>query len=206
MVARAIALAVLVCASAASATEGEGRVTVEAGWRFTPNDFFYGSAEKAGFPRERGSIGGPQVAGSFGYFAKDAIEVSIDLLAGAEQLHLVDRPAFTSITYGALVGARFHLTLFEPVTLYFGVQGGPTLVNLSGGNIEVTEELVSAFQGSVGVGVRLTPEFGVSLEYRYLLARGYVPGIGGVNGGGSWFGIGFTWYVAGQGARPDPRM
>jgi len=205
MVVRSLALAALVAASAASAAEGEGRVTIEAGWRWTPNDYFYASAAKANFPRERDSLGGPQLVGSFGYFAKDSLEVSIDLLAGGEQLHLVDRPAFTSFTYGAVAGVRYHLTWFDPVTLYLGVQGGPMLVNLSGGNIEVTEELLTAFQGSAGLGVQLTPEFGLALEYRYLLARGFVPGIGGVNGGGSWVGIGFTWHVSGQGARLDAR-
>jgi hypothetical protein len=79
---------------------------------------------------------------------------------------------------------------------------GPTLVLESGGGIpETTEELVTGYLGSAGLSAR-SEAFCVSLEYRLLLARGFVPGIGGINGGGSWFGVGLTWWFAGE-SRPS---
>jgi hypothetical protein len=41
-----------------------------------------------------------------------------------------------------------------------------------------------------------TPSVSINLEYRLLLARGFVPGYNGINGGGSWFGVGVTLWVA----------
>ena len=57
---RAVALAVFCClGSTAWASQGEGRITLSPGWRFTPNAAFYNSAQRAGFAIGPHSKGGP---------------------------------------------------------------------------------------------------------------------------------------------------
>ena len=56
--------------------------------------------------------------------------------------------------------------------------------------------MVTAYAGLVGATLRFADRFGATLEYKYILARGIAPGIGGINAGGHWLGIGVTYYVA----------
>ena len=51
---------------------------------------------------------------------------------------------------------------------------------------------------SVGAGVEyaLSPSWALMLDYRFLLTRGAVPGIGSINGGGSWIGLGVSYLFA----------
>ncbi|HLL54866.1 MAG TPA: hypothetical protein VK447_15030 [Myxococcaceae bacterium] len=204
-------LAVLVFALAALpalGAEGEGRVTLQGGWRLTPNDFFFARAESLGITRESRSIGGPTVVGTFGYMATDALEVTIDLFVGFEQLRLSGREPLSSLTYGGAGGVRYHVPLgslpFADLSAHVGALLGPTLVLETGGGIpEPTEELVSGYMASAGLSAR-SGTMSIALEYRLLLARGFVPGIGGINGGGSWFGLGVTWWIAAE-SRPANR-
>jgi hypothetical protein len=199
-----VALLAALPARAGPSLEGTGRVTAEVGWRLTPNDSFYADALKVGLTRTRDSVGGPTVMGSFGYMMTDQLELSIDLFAGGERLALQGLAPINSVTYGATVGPRLYLPLgpfafAEDWRLFAGVLVGPTLVLAFGGNIPGTSEVaIGSYMGSVGVAARLSDELGLSLEYRLLLVRGQVPGIGGVNGGGSWLGIGLTWHLAGE--------
>jgi hypothetical protein len=191
----------------AGALEGEGRVSVQTGWRVTPNNTFYESAAAAGFSAAGSSPGGPVLQGSFGYSAAEWVEATIDLFAGGEMLRLVNQAALLSVTYGAAAGARLQWAFdawgpFREVVPYAGLLLGPTLINVTGGNLPAPREhVVTGYIGSAGVSARLADGWGLSLEYRFLVARGQVPGIGSLNGGGSWLGVGVTWYFA-----PEQRM
>ncbi len=172
------------------------------GWRLTPNDHFYRSAAEAGFPVEGSSPGGPSFIGTFAYSALANLEVAIDLFGSAEQLHLQGRSAFTSISYGALLGARLQWSGFiaEELTSYVGLFTGPVLIYVTGGDLPQPEEhLATGYAGAVGLTYRLSESFGLTLEYRLLLARGQVTDLGSLNGGGQMLSVGMSFFVPGEG-------
>lgn len=199
----AIALGVLLSTSAsAQSLEGRGRISIQPGWRWTPNDYFAASAEAKRHALEYASPGGPQLTGTFAYAAGSHIEVAIDLFAGSETLHLADAAAVTSVSYGALVGFRSFWEVGALVP-YVGLALGPTLVYTSGGlDPRATERLTTGYSAVGGVTWRVTDSLGITFDLRALLARGLVSGIGGVNAGGAWGGLGLTWYFAPEPERP----
>lgn len=180
--------------------QGVGRVSVQPGWRLTPNGAFYTSASAVGLPPAAASPGGPVIASSFAYSATDNIEVAIDLILGGELFRFGNDAPLWSVTYGAGAGARFQWALgewgpFQEVVPSAGLLVGPTLVSVSGGRLQSShEEAVAGYTASAGVTARVGQTWGVSLEYRFLLARGLVPGVGSINGGGNWLGLGLAWY------------
>lgn len=180
--------------------QGVGRVSVQPGWRLTPNGPLYLSAAAVGLPAAATSPGGPVIASSFAYSATELVEVAIDLFLGGELFHLGNDPAMWSVTYGAAAGVHFQWALgewgpFQEVVPYAGLLVGPTLVSVSGGRLPSShEEAVTGYTGSAGLSARVGDTWGVSLEYRFLLARGLVPGVGSINGGGNWLGLGLAWY------------
>ncbi len=201
------ALAALLASStpaSAQSLEGSGRVTLTGGWRVTHNEHFRERAEAAGFTLTP-SPGGPQAVGTFAYAATSSLEVAIDLFAGAERLRLsggVD--PVTSATYGALIGFRTFWPLGDAgnVIPNAGLALGPALAWTTGGPEGGTHErIVTAYAASAGLTWRLTDTFGLALDVRYLVARGVVRGISGVNAGGLWAGIGATWFFAGEPSR-----
>ena len=194
------ASALVALGAGAQSQEGAGRISILPGWRYTPNDAFAASAAAAGHPLTAPSRGGLQLTGVFAYAASASIEVAIDLFAGWETLRLEAAEPVTSVTYGALAGFRFYALWDERWVPNFGLGLGPVLVYTSGGPAaRVTERVVTGYAAIAGVAYRLDPGLSLSAEARWLLARGAVPEVGGVNGGGLWAGVGLTWWFA-----PDP--
>jgi opacity protein-like surface antigen len=187
----------------AQSVEGTGRVAVHPGWRYTPNETFRASAADVGHPLTRRSPGGPQITGTFAYAASASIEAAIDLFAGYERLRLDGTEAVTSVTYGALVGFRAFANLGDRLVPNAGLGLGPVLVYTSGGPVGgPAERLVTGYAALAGISYRLTDSVAVSADARWLLARGTVSEIGGVNGGGAWAGIGVTWLIPPDPSRP----
>ncbi len=176
--------------------EGFGRLTAGVGWRLTPNDHFYAAAREQGLEPVAPSPGGPAVCLCFGYSATDAIEIGIDLGVSAENLTLVGSAPIHSVTYGALVGVRWQLTnlIGDWVVPYLGAFTGPMLVNVSSAEFGSGETLVGAWAGAAGVSLWLTERMGLTVDYKVMLARGSVPSIGSVNGGGQSLTVGLTFY------------
>lgn len=198
----AVALTLLLGSSAfAESLEGVGRISLLPGWRWTPNGHFAATAAERGHPLERASVGGPQLTATFAYAASDAIEVAIDLFAGFETLRLREAEPLTSVSYGALAGARAYWSLgrFAP---YLGLGVGPVLVYTSGGlQTRPNERVTTGYAAMGGVSYRLTDTFAVTFDARALLARGNVAGVGGINGGGAWAGVGVSWLFAAEPGR-----
>jgi hypothetical protein len=194
------ASALLALCAGAQSLEGAGRISVLPGWRYTPNDTFAASAAATDHPLTRPSPGGLQLTGVFAYAASASIEVAIDLFAGWETLRLEAAEPVTSVTYGALAGFRFYALWDERWAPNIGLGLGPVLVYTSGGPAaRTTERVVTGYAAIAGLAYRLDPGLSVSAEARWLLARGALPEVGGVNGGGLWAGVGLTWWFA-----PDP--
>ncbi len=202
-ISRALLLAAFLLAGSAHAfSEGAGRISVLPGWRYTPNDFFAGSAEAAGFPLEKRSPGGPQLTASFGYMATDSIEVVIDLFGGFESLQLQEFGEVTSVTYGAelLLRGYFEAGDFHP---YLGGGLGPVFAYTTGGDTRKnTERLVTGYVVNAGVSWEVADRLALTLDAKWLVARGLVQDIGGINAGGLWAGIGVTWVLPGEPSRP----
>ena len=185
--------------------EGNGRITVAPGWRLTPNDFFSATAAAAANPVVSANRGGPSFAAAFGYSATDLIEVAIDVFASGERLTLGQTGSLSSITYGAQVGPRFQFgDWIEGLVPYVGAALGPTLIYETGDGLgPPSETLTTGYAGCAGATFRLTDRVGLTLEYRFLFARGAVPGLGGINGGGHTFSLGLTVYLP-TAPSPDP--
>jgi hypothetical protein len=202
--ARSIVLGALLAAAPAfaSGVEGQGRLSFSLGWRLTPNGYFTDHAAAGGHPLESDSHGGPQGVASFGYGATANLEVNIELLAGTETLTLKDLPELRTVTYGGLVDARFHFAPDASVRPWLQVGTGPLLVYTTGaGQSEPSEQLIQGFAVGAGISVPVSGAWSFVAEYRLLLARGTVhgvPGAIGINGGGSWFGIGFDYNFGGS--------
>lgn len=181
--------------------DGFGRVTGAIGWRLTPNDTFYASARAAGREMAAASFGGPGASARFGYSATDYAEVGIDLHASGEQLRLVGVAPITSITYGALISLHLQWPglAFDNLVPYVAVSAGPTLVYVTSADFTSAETFSLAWSGGVGFTYRLGERLGVTLDYRFLLARGAVPDLGSVNGGGHQVIVGLTMFFS-----PEP--
>lgn len=224
---RFVLLCVLFVAASASAQEDEGelaplngvgRITIQGGWRLSPNgtfyDKYYALPDYRGVARAPTSPGGPFFAGSFGYAMSDFIELGIDLFATAEQLRLTGAPTLTNITYGALVGVRFLGLLDfltpEGVVPFLGIQTGPTLVYSQAEGIGQRELFTQTWAGTVGATFRLSARWGVTAEYRLAFVRGQsafnnrpeFTNLGSINAGGNWFALGVTYMFPPDPSRP----
>lgn len=190
----ALCAGLLLASTTAFAQAGLGRVSLHAGYRYTPNDFFLNSARGQGY-LVRQSPGGPQFTGTFAYAATDSLELAIDLFAGYEALRVEGYDSIQSVSYGALVGGRlFHR--FGAFTPNLGIGIGPTLVNVSGGPLGVpNERVITGYAAVGGVNYRLGDTFGLGLDVRVLLGRGRLSEVGGINAGGIWAGLGATWFI-----------
>ena len=196
-----VAIALLPALGLAQGIEGEGRITLTGGWRYTSQGYFENSARNAGTPVTEASHGGPTGVASFGYGANDALEISIDLFGGTDQLGLQGEPTLHMSEYGALFGARWFLLLSGgKLRPWIGLLTGPTIVDVTGANLsQVSETIGNTYALSLGATWRLGPNWGASFDYHLMIVRGMVPGIGGISAGGNWFGLGFTYYFA-----PEP--
>ncbi|MBK7863267.1 MAG: hypothetical protein IPJ65_32615 [Archangiaceae bacterium] len=209
MVIRAAVLSAVMAVSSASAAErwengidGVGRISVMGGWKLASNDWFFARAGEGGHPVVNRGIGGPQGQASFGYGAISWLEVAIDLFVGYDRFTLDGVPPISTLSYGALLGVRFvAMDLFFPgFAPFFGVGVGPTLGYVySGRENETFEKLVTGVSGNAGVTYRINDRVGVTLEYRFVYARGafYVAqddAGAGLNTGGSWFSLGVVIY------------
>ena len=195
------ALLILLASSPALALgsiEGEGRVSIQGGYRWSPDDHFEQAAAAAGNPIVRKSWGGLQGSAGFGYGALEWLEAAIDLFGGWESFDLDGYARFHSVSYGAMLGARFVARdlFFQGFQPWIGVQVGPTIINISTASFGIPETVVAGLAVSGGVMFRFGDRFALTLEARYLMARGMVPGIGGLNGGGGWFSVGFAMFFA----------
>jgi hypothetical protein len=206
VIARAVALLLALGAGAAQAQElaGAGRISVLAGWRLTPNDHFYGNAVQLGYPPLSDSLGGPILTGAFAYVITEQLELGIDLFVGAEQLELDGLGVITTVSYGGLLGMRLQFPLSfagqsSGLIPYLGVHTGPALVFVTDEVKGGVETLTQAWAGSAGLTLRFDPTWALTLEYKLMLLRGYLPEVGTVNGGGSWFGAAVTYYLPGEG-------
>jgi hypothetical protein len=226
---RLVLLSVLLAAASASAQDsdeelaplnGVGRLTIQGGWRLSPNDTFYDSfyslPDYQGAPRAPTSPGGPFLAGSFAYAISDFVELGIDLFATGEQLRLTGAPTLTNVTYGALVGLRFQTLLDiltpEGVLPFVGVETGPTLAYSRAEGVGQRELFTQAWAGTVGATFRFSASWGLTAEYRLAFVRGQTAfrnspefnNLASFNGGGSWFALGVTYMWPPDPSRPLP--
>jgi hypothetical protein len=186
----------------APSLEGEGRLSIQGGWRYVANSTFYNGyySQRPELERSPQSHGGPLVVGSFAYAVTDLVEVGIDLFGTAERMQLTGQPELTILNYGALLGVRFQgwLNLGPEGTVPFlGLLTGPMLASSTFKGQPVRELLSQAWAGSAGATLRLTPRWGVTLEYRLAFARGAVgkpeERFGTFNAGGSWLSVGVSY-------------
>ncbi|WP_187323513.1 hypothetical protein [Stigmatella aurantiaca] len=185
-------------------TEGVGRITVQGGWRLVANNTFYdryeSRPENAGLAPAQRSRGSPIGMASFAYGITGLVEVGIDLFATLERLQLTGQPRLTTAAYGALVGVRFQGALDvgpEGLVPFAGILAGPLLASAAFEGQSPKETVTQAWGATAGATLRLTPVWGLTAEYRWLLARGAVESqgrkFGTFNAGGSWFALGVTY-------------
>jgi hypothetical protein len=186
----------------APSLEGEGRISIQGGWRYVANSTFYDGyySQDPALERAPQSRGGPLVVGSFAYAVTDRIEVGIDLFGAAERIQLTDQPQLTVLNYGALLGLRFTTWLdFGPegTVPFVGLLTGPMLASSKFQGEPVRELVSQAWAGNAGATLRLTPRWGLTLEYRLVFARGPVrkldKPLGSFNAGGSWLSLGVNY-------------
>jgi opacity protein-like surface antigen len=182
----------------APSLEGEGRISIQGGWRYVSNSTFYNGyySQHPEFERAPQS----HVVGSFAYAVTDLVEVGIDLFGTAERMQLTGTPELTVVNYGALLGLRFQgwLNLGPEGTVPFlGLLTGPMLASSTFKGQPVRELLSQAWAGSAGATMRLTPRWGITAEYRLVFARGAVgkpeERFGTFNAGGSWLSVGVNY-------------
>jgi hypothetical protein len=185
----------------APSLKGEGRISIQGGWRYVTNSTFYDRfyAQQGG-ERAPQSHGGPLVAGSFAYAISDLVAVGIDLFVTGERMQLTGEPRLTTLMYGALLGLRFQGWLDlgpEGTVPFLGLLTGPLLASATFQGQPVREMLSQAWAGTAGATLRLTPQWGLTLEYRLVFARGAVgrtdPRFGSFNAGGSWLSVGVNY-------------
>lgn len=171
----AVAL-VLTLSSEAAAMDGvsgleeSSRITLLGGWQHENNvDVRQGLHLPAS--------GGPLGSLTFGYSPFAWGELGIDLFAGAQRLWR-GATAPWGASYGAMIGGRLQLLLPIGSQLALipriGAHVGPVIVTGPDLGKGFTETFGTAIAGSAGLEARLSPEWSLNLEYRYLLAQGVV--------------------------------
>jgi hypothetical protein len=197
------------------------RMSLQTGWRLSANEPFYRGyyADNPGLARAPGSPGGPLLLGSFGYSFTNFFELGLDVAATGERLHLTGQPPLTTMTFAAMVGLRFQKLLpgIGPQGLvpFVGVLAGPTFVMTHfDGAPQYQEAIPTMFGLTAGATLRLTPRWGLTVEYRHTFAHAW-PGLlrqadlhlqdfGNVNVGGSWPSVGIAyWWPAKKGPADD---
>ncbi|ADO75974.1 hypothetical protein [Stigmatella aurantiaca] len=180
--------------------DGSSRFSLQTGWRYTPNsdfyDAYYSQKENRGLPRARGALGGPLLTATFAYSALEWLELGVDLFFTYERMRLTRQPGLNALTFGALVGLRLQKRLEigrEGLILFAGPVIGPTFAAgyLDGG--EALENFAQAFGASVGMNLRLTPEWGFCVEYRLTHMRAEIEDVGAYQAGGHWVAVGLTY-------------
>lgn len=204
----ALAASTAFAQAGAPSLEGEGRISIQAGWRYVSNSTFYNGyySRDPSLERAPQSHGGPLVAGSFAYAVSDLVEVGIDLFAAGERIQLTNQPRLAVLNYGALIGLRFlgWLDLGPEGTVPFlGLLTGPMLASSTFQGQPVREMLSQAWAGNAGATLRLNHQWGITLEYRLVFARGAVgkpeERFNSFNAGGSWLSLGVNYTFP-----PDP--
>jgi hypothetical protein len=190
--------------------EGGSRISVQGGWRYVSNgtfyDTYYALPENAGLEQALRSHGGPLVVGSFAYSITDLVEVGIDLFGLVERPQLTGQLPLTTWAYGALLGLRFQGWLDlgpEGTVPFLGILTGPMLATATFQGKPPRETLSQAWAGAAGATMRLTPQWGLTVEFRQVFARGAVglkdEKFGSFNAGGSWLTVGVNYSFP-----PDP--
>lgn len=187
------------------------RFSIQTGWRVSSNGTFYRSyyGEHSELQQAPGSPGGPLLVGSFAYSFTNWIELSLDLAVTGERLRLTGQPTLTTMTFAGLVGLRFQKLLpsIGPQGLipFVGVLAGPTFVmaHFDGGP-HYEESNPTTVGATVGATLRLSPRWGLTVEYRHAFVRArpsfvqqpdrHLQGFSTVNVGGSWPSVGFAYW------------
>jgi opacity protein-like surface antigen len=186
------------------ALEGGSRISIQGGWRYALNDTFYNNyytqpgnvgLERAATPR-----GGVLGVATFAYSIKDSLEMGIDLFATTQKMSLTNQPSLKTASYGALLGMRTQTSLdLGPygTVPFIGLMTGPFVAAAAFEGQKARETLMQAWALTAGATTRLTPQWGLCLEYRFVLARGGVgtpeQRLGSFNAGGSWLTVGVTY-------------
>jgi hypothetical protein len=202
--------------SSGSALEGGSRISIQGGLRYALNDTFYNNyytqPGNIGLERAASPRWGPLGVATFAYSFKESLEMGIDLFATTQKMSLTNQPQLTTASYGALLGMRSQtfLDLGPYGTVPFvGLLTGPMVATSAFEGQKSRETLMQAWALAAGATVRMTPEWGVCLEYRFVLARGGVgtpeQRLGSFNAGGSWLTLGVTYNFARQPTSPLSR-
>lgn len=189
---------------------GGSRVSVQAGWRYVSNgtfyDTYYSRPENQGLERAPQTHGGPLGLATFAYSITDLVELGVDLFALGEKPQLTNQPPLTTWGYGALVGLRFQSWLDlgpEGTVPFLGILTGPLLATATFQDQPPRETLSQAWAGTAGAIMRLSPQWGLAVEFRQVFARGAVgrkdQAFGSFNAGGSWLTVGVNYSFP-----PDP--
>jgi len=166
--------------------EGAGRITVGIGPRYVDKTWFAQHAKDAGWPMTDSLPVGPFALATFAYGATSWLEASIDLFGGYDRFTVQGLAPFDSVTYGANLALRATKldVLFKGFSPYLGVGVGPTLVLVTSPSRTHPESAQVGTTVSAGFTLALADGLGLSLDVRWLLARGFVNDISGVNAGG----------------------
>jgi opacity protein-like surface antigen len=213
-------LALLVASTASAqndspgmALEGGSRISVQGGWRYALNDTFYNNyytqPGNIGLERASTARGGVLGVATFAYSVKDSVEMGIDLFGTTQKMSLTNQPSLKTASYGALLGMRTQtwLDLGPYGTVPFiGLMTGPFVSAAAFEGQKSRETLKQAWALTAGATTRLTPQWGVCLEYRFVLARAGVgtpeQRLGSFNAGGSWLTLGVTYTFAREPTSP----
>ncbi len=181
--------------------KGQSRFSLGPGWRYAPNtaffDRYYSRQENRGLTRADGTFGGPLVVSTFGHSLLEWLELGIDLFFTYERMAITDQPDFNTISFGMMVGVRFQKRLLlgpeDSFTPFVGVLSGPTFTASYFAGSRSVENFAQALGLTAGARLRLTPKWGVCLEYRLTLAKGQAERLGIYDAGGSWFSVGLIY-------------
>ncbi|GHG76733.1 hypothetical protein [Comamonas sp. JC664] len=205
--------------------DGVGRITIQGGWRITPNktlyDGWYSRQANQGLPRAREVSGAPTVTASFAYAISDLLEVGIDLFGSQSRLFLNEPGTdggppqarrVDTLGYGALVGLRLQTVVPQlgpqGLVLFGGLLTGPTLISSERQGEALQELTTQAWMANAGATLRLTPRWGITADYRLAFLRGPVgpatARVGSFSMGGSWLSLGITYSFPAEPSRPLP--
>lgn len=180
--------------------ENSGRISLQTGWRYTPNtrlfDDYYAQPRNSGLTRAGGAIGGPLLTTTFAYSPREWLELGVDLFFTYERMRVTGLPGLNAVTFGAMLGLRFQKELelgpqgFIP---FVGPLLGTTFTSALFDEGPSVETFAPTLGLTAGGTLRLSPEWGVTFEYRLTYARGNAEKLGPYDSGGHWLVVGMAY-------------
>ena len=179
--------------------DGQGRIAVQGGLTYVPDNPFTQNARAAGFDIEQPYALGPAVAATFGYWIDSDFEISIEGGYWHDAYSVRGQTALSLNTECLLATLRWSFLQTGDLWPYLGVSFGYEFNGIGSPFASPWNSWTATGYGEaamVGIGWDLSSHVGVTAELRYNLDLVQSPYASALNAGGATLMVGIYLRIA----------